>query len=181
MVIILAVATPHLYAGAPVKSLSGKALKTIEGKYGKETRSLFSGKGSDKNVLALKRLIAEGIDPDLAIAAITKYQDAKKLRSGSAQKREALNSIEALFVGSQLSAKKGLAIILGSGSAVIARESKKALSTSQSPNKPSCSAKKTVTKRAKKIKFNDPDQLAEHVILNELDGKTQHELLAVGV
>ena len=67
---ILSISSMGLYAGGTVKPLCKKSLKKIEAKYGKDIKALFSGKGSDKNVLALKRLIAEEIDPDLAITAI---------------------------------------------------------------------------------------------------------------
>ncbi|MEM6802604.1 MAG: hypothetical protein AAF696_14440 [Bacteroidota bacterium] len=177
--IILSLSSLSLHAGGSVKPLCKKSLKKIEAKYGEDIKALFSGKGSDKNVLALKRLIAEEIDPDLAITAIKKYNEARKLRTGSVKKREAMSLIEELFVGSSLSAKKGRDIIIGSGGAVSARKTKTTQKTYTDNKKPRCKSKKTVTERAPKIKYHDSDQLAEQVILNELDGKTLKSLVAV--
>lgn len=174
---ILSINSMNLYARGTVKSLSNKALNKIEAEYGAATKGLFSGKDSDQHVLALKRLIVEEIDPDLAIVAISKYQEAKKFRAGSIQKRNALDFIKQLFVGTRLSPKKGLSIILGSGSAVVARESKRTLNTTQNSNKPSCRNKKTVFKRAKRVKYDDLDELAEDVILKELDGEMEYDLM----
>lgn len=177
--IILSVSSMSLYAGGTVKPLCKKSLKKIEAKYGKDIKALFSGKGSDKNVLALKRLIAEEIDPDLAITAIKKYNEARKLRSGSVQKRAAMASLEQLFSETKISAKKGRDIIIGSASAVCARKTKTLQRTYTDHKKPRCRSKKTVTERAPKIKYQDADQLAEQVILDELDGKALKSLVAV--
>ena len=161
------------YAAHTVKPLSGKALKKIEEKYDKETRKMFSGKNSDKNVLALKRLIAEDIDPDLAILAIKKYNEAESYRSGSKQKREAFQEIEDLFAKSKIDSKKGRDIMIGAGGAVRARKDKKVQTTYQKANKPSCSNKRTSMKKAPKIKYQDPDRLAESVLLKELNGEVE--------
>ena len=160
------------YAANIVKPLSNKALKKIEEKYDKQTRDMFSGKGSEKNVLALKRLIAEEVNPDLAIAAIKKYDQAKKYRSGTTEKREAFEEIEALFANSNISSKEGRDIIIGAGGAVRARKTKTVQTTYQKANKPSCSNKITSTKRAPKMKYQDSDRLAESVLLKELKGET---------
>ena len=161
------------YAANTVKPLSNKVLKKIEEKYDKQTRSMFSGKGSEKNVLALKRLIAEEVNPDLAITAIKKYDQAKKYRSGSEEKREAIEEIEALFANSNISSKEGRDIIIGAGGAVRARKDKKVQTTYQKANKPSCSNKRTSMTKAPKIKYQDPDRLAESVLLKELKGKSE--------
>ena len=160
-----------IYAASPVKRLSNKVLKKIEEKYDEQTRNLFSGKGSEKNVLALKRLIAEEVNPDLAIVAIKKYDQAKKYRSGSEEKREVIEEMEALFANSNVSSKEGRDIIIGAGGAVHARETKTVQNTYQKANKPSCKNKITGTKRAPKVKYQDPDRLAESVLLKELRGK----------
>ena len=153
------------YAANPVKPLSNKVLKKIEERYDKQTRSLFTGKGSEKNVLALKRLVAEEVNPELAIEAIKKYDKARKYRSGSAQKRKAISEIEDLFEGSKISKKKGRDIMIGAGSSISARKSKTVQKTYQKANRPSCSNKISVTKRAPKVKYQDPDRLAKEILL----------------
>lgn len=175
---LLAIASVSVYAGGTVKPLGNKALKKIEANYGKDTRNLFSGKGSERNVLALKRLIAEDVDPDLAITAIQKYEESRKFRSGSALKRKALDIIEQLFSGTSVSSKKGLEIIIGSGSAVAARNHRTELITFHDSKMPSCSSKKTITKRASKVKNEDLDKMAERVILSELNGEAGNNLFA---
>ena len=134
---------------------------------------MFSGKKSAKNVLALKRLIAEDVDPDLAILAIKKYNEAENYRSGSKQKREAFQEIEDLFANSKIDSKKGRDIMIGAGGAVTARKDKKVQTTYQKANRPSCSNKRTSMKRAPKIKYKDPDRLAESVLLEELNGEVE--------
>ena len=167
------------YAGGAVKPLGNKALKKIEARYGKDTKKLFSGKGNEQNVLALKRLIAENIDPDLAITAIVQYDGAKKLRSGSVKKRNALSKIGQLFSGSSLSSSKGLKIIMAAGSAIAARQSNTELMTFHDSKMPVCSSKVTLTRRASKVRHQDLDKLADRVILSDLDGQTEHTMLAV--
>ena len=168
LVSIFLIFSSSVYASNTVKPLSNKALKKIEERYDKQTRKMFSGKGSEKNVLALKRLIAEEVNPDLAIAAIKKYNTAKRYRSGSVQKRKAFSEIEALFANSKISSKEGRNIIIGAGGAVVARKDKKVQTTYQKANKPSCSNKRTSMKKAPKIKYQDPDRLAESVLLAQL-------------
>ena len=175
---IFLIVSTILYAGGPVKSLSNKALKKIEEKYDKETRSLFSGKNSDKNVLALKRLIAEGVDPDLAITAIKKFNEAKKYRSGSVEKRKALALIEDLFVTTNISWKKVRDTMMGAGGAIAARKSRTVQKTYTARNKPSCRSKTTISQRAPKVKYQDPDRLAESAILMELTGNTSNNAIA---
>ena len=164
--------TVNLHAANSVKPLSGKVLKKIEGTYGKDTRELFRGKGSEKNVLALKRLIAEEIDPDIAVLAIEKYNELKKYRPASAERKNAWEFIKQLFAKTRLSWKKGRDIIIGAASAVVARKTKTAQRTYTANNKARCKSKKTVTERAAKIKYEDGDKFAEQVILHELNGET---------
>lgn len=162
----------HLYAANPVKPLSHKALKKIEEKYDKETRKIFSGKGSEKNVLALKRLIAEDVNPDRAIVAIRTYNKAVKYRSGSLQKRKMIQQMEVIFSGSKICWKKGRDIVIGAGTAISARKARTMTHTSYNPNKPSCRANVSAIKRAPKVKYQDPDRLAENVLLTKLTGST---------
>ena len=167
-----------IYASGPVKPLSNKALKNIEEKYDKEVRSLFSGKSSEKNVLALKRLIAEEVNPDLAIVAIQKYNEAKQYRSGSVERRNALDKVASLFTSHPISWKKCRDIMMGAGSAIAARKTKTTQKTYNDHRKPSCRSKKTKRQRAAKIKYQDPDRLAESVLLMELKGPQEEIALA---
>ncbi|MEM7368735.1 MAG: hypothetical protein AAF587_09025 [Bacteroidota bacterium] len=174
--VICLICSASLFAASPVKPLSNKVLKTIEGKYDKETRKMFSGKGSEKNVLALKRLIAEEVNPDLAISAIRMYNQARSYRSGSKQRRAAIREMEVLFSSSNICWKKGRDIVIGASTAIAARKSRTVQNTYQNPNKPSCRSKRTVSKRAPKVKFQDSDRLAENVLLTKLRGNITHSL-----
>lgn len=164
-----------LFAAKAVKPLSNKVLKNIEEKYDKETRNLFSGKDSESNVLALKRLIAEEVQPDVAIAAILKYDESKRYRSGSLQRREAIGEMEALFATSNIHWKKGRDIVMRAGTAIHARTVKSELHTSRDPNEPICRNKKVVSKRTEKVTYQDPDQLVENVLLTQLTGRVNHD------
>lgn len=166
------------YAASPVKPLSNKVLKTIEEKYDKQTRKIVSGKNSEKNVLALKRLLAADVNPDLAIAAVKKYAEARSYRSGSIQRRNAYTEIETLFANSNIDSKQGRDIMIKAGSSISARKCKTMQQTSHNANKPSCRSKKTVTKKATKVKHQDPDRLAESILLSELKGKTKNKVFA---
>jgi hypothetical protein len=63
--------------------------------------------------------------------------------------------------------------LIGAGGAVTARKDKKVQTTYQKANKPSCSNKRTKMTKAAKIKYDDPDRLAESVLLEELNGKKE--------
>ncbi|RMG62830.1 MAG: hypothetical protein D6722_18195 [Bacteroidetes bacterium] len=165
-----------LSAAKPVKPLSKKVLRNIEAKYDRATRDLFSGKESAFNVLALKRLIAQGVQPDVAIAAIVQYHESKGYRPGSPEKRAAMTEMEALFAHSDISGKKGRDILMRAGTAIHARTDRSELHTYQDPNEPVCRAQKTETRRGEQVSFSDPDKLVEHVLLTELKGSVPQEV-----
>lgn len=162
-----------LSAAKAVKPLSNKVLKNIEEKYDKETRNMFSGKGSERNVLALKRLIADEVHPDVAIAAILKYDESKRYRSGSVEKRAAIAEMEALFANSHIHWKKGRDILMRAGTAIQARKDKSELHTFHDTKAPTCRSKRVETRKKDKVSHEDPDQLAENVLLTELTGSVK--------